>query len=317
MSLKRERPKAEYNCAQDEFYRVCLLGWDSYLNNVNSFGAFNTTYTATLGNTRRAEVLNAQALPDFQARDEQKETAGILLDQKADDCLIKWKALESHIKKSFPKNLHKPKIESAGSDYYHTAANDNWESVSAIMSSARNFIAENTAVLATGGMPSNFPLDFSNLKSEFNDLHGIFQTAKQNAEEQRDEKINANNECFKALSDMFEDGQKIFRYEAAKRERFTFTKILHHVSGSGANIRTLSVSPQSVESVKNARAGSAITNIGTVMFFIFPGIIPLPVDHATPILPGETVPNTFGREITFSNPDAITTARLTLSILES
>ena len=317
MSLRQERPTAAYKCTQEEFYQVCILGWDSYLANQSAFAAFNTLYTTAFGNAQRTEVVDAMELPDFQARDEASETAGILLKEKADECLIAWKALESHIKRSFPESLHKPKLESAGYDNYSDAGHYNWESITALLKSANSFITDNTAALTTGGMPSNFAAAFSTLKNDFNQCLDTFQLAKQEAEEARDTKINADNVCFKVITQMFEDGQKIFRAEAAKRERFTFSKVLGHVSGTGSNLRSVVIAPGESETVHNTRAGSAITNISTVVVFISAGDTALPEANATTLQPGESVPNSFGRVLTFSNNDAGNSAKVALTILES
>ena len=232
MPLQTPRPLQQYNCKQEELYQVCLLGWDSYLENVAAFTSTNTTYTLAFGQTSRTAVLTAKAMPDFQARDEASESFLILMKEAATQCLIQWNLLETHIKKSFPLNLHKPKLESAGADHYEKAAQNNWESVSALMESGKKFIAQNTAALTTGGMPAGFSAAFNTARTSFETLYTQFKDAQQDAEELRDDKINANNAIFSLLSSMFEDGQKIYRNNPAKRERFTFSKVLELVSGA-------------------------------------------------------------------------------------
>ncbi|MBI4945155.1 MAG: hypothetical protein HY840_01995 [Bacteroidetes bacterium] len=231
MPITTPRPKQDYHCTQEELYQVCLLGWDSYLENVLDFTNTNTLYTVPFGQASRAAVITAKAMPDFQARDEASETLLILMKASADQCLILWNLLETHIKKSFPKNLQKPKLESAGTDYYQQAGNNNWASLSALMESANTFITHNTPALIAGGMPPAFPASFSSERTNFETLHTQFKDAEQDSEEQRDTKINANNTIFQTLSSMFEDGQKIYRNNPAKRERFTFSKVLSLISG--------------------------------------------------------------------------------------
>src|SRR3990170_361846 len=107
MALTEERPKAEYKCTQQELYQVCLLTWDSYLENVGDFTGENTNYTVAFGNMNRQAVLDAKKMPDFQQRDEASETLLVLLKEASDECLIKWQSLEGYIKKAFKENLWK------------------------------------------------------------------------------------------------------------------------------------------------------------------------------------------------------------------
>lgn len=234
MPLITPRPEKNYNCTQEELYQVCLLIWDSYIENVTDFTNTNTNYTLAYGQTNRAAVIAAKQLPDFQARNEPAETFLILMKDTAIQCIILWNLLEIHIKKSFPQNLHKPKLEAAGADYYQKAANNNWTALSALMESANKFITQNNAALTTGGMPPTFTSTFSTTSSDFELLHTKFKDAEQDESEQRNTKINANNNLNNTISALNQDAQKIYRDNPAKRERFTFSKVLELVNGGGS-----------------------------------------------------------------------------------
>src|SRR3990172_1740509 len=154
MAITKDRPKSEYKCRQQELYQVCLLTWDSYLENVADFTSENTNYTVAFGQQQRQAVLDAKKMPDFQQRDEASETFGISLKEAAEEGLIKWQSLEGYIKKAFDKKFWKTKLEGAGSTHYGKAADFNWEQVSALLEAGKKFIADNTAVLTSpGGMP--------------------------------------------------------------------------------------------------------------------------------------------------------------------
>lgn len=231
----------------------------------------------------------------------------------ADQCLIQWNLLETHIKKSFPENLHKPKIEAAGGDYYEKAGQNNWESVSALMESGNNFITNNNPALATGGMPGGFPGAFLTAKNNYETLYTQLKDSEQDSEEARDTKINANNLLHKAVSSLNEDGQKIYRNKPAKRERFTFTKVLELVSGAGASTRTVTINPNASEIAKKVRANSPITNISQV---------PIQVGaenstEQTTVNPDDSIANTFGPDIKITNSHPANTAKATVRVSQA
>jgi len=313
MALTTPRPKSEYKCSQEELYQVCLLTWDSYLSNVADFTSANTTYTAAYGNTNRTAVITAKQLPDFQARDEASESSLIQMKDVADLCLIQWNLLETHIKKSFPENLHKPKIEAAGGDHYEKAAQSNWESVSALMESGKTFITANNATLTTGGMPSGFPAAFNSSKTAFENLYTQLNDADQDAEEARDTKINANNAIFKTITSVNEDGQKIYRNKPAKRERFTFSKVLELVSGAGTSTKTVTINPNASEVVKKVRANSPITNISQVPILVGAENS----TEQTTVNPDDSTANTFGADIKITNQHPTNTAKATVRVSQA
>jgi hypothetical protein len=233
MPLQSNRPKAQYNCGQEELYAVATLAWKSYLENIIDFTAHLTTYTTAYGNAQLAAVTTASDMPDAQQRDEKSESLRVLLQTAADNCLIQWKNLESYVLHSFPENLQKAKLEGAGSTHYDAASNNNWDEVNALMKSGKQFITANNAALAANGMPAAFPTTFNTAKTNFETAFANFESSQQGNEELRDQKINANNAIHTTLTAMLDDGQKIYRKNPAKRDRFIFSTVLGLVSGVG------------------------------------------------------------------------------------
>jgi hypothetical protein len=319
MALTEDRPKAEYKCTQQELYQVCLLTWDSYLENVADFTSENTTYTLLFGQQQRQAVLDAKKMPDFQQRDEASETAGILLKEGAEVCLIKWQSLEGYIKKAFAEKFWKAKLEAAGSTHYGKAADFNWEEVSALMESGKKFIDDHTAVLTSpGGMPGGFAGAtgaFETARTAFQGLYGYYKDAQQDNEELADDKIKANNVIFRAVTLLNEDGQKIYRKNAAKRERFTFSSVLELVSGAGATTKTVVIAPATTVTVDKVRANSPITNTAAVPIVVSAGVVAATSKPSSVILnPDDVIPNTFGASVKFENQDAVTAAECTVRV---
>ncbi len=230
------RPQAIYACSQSELYAICTIGWTSFNENQPDFEAFKTIYNATYGTAALAEVEAAKNLPGFQERNEATETTYILLGAAQAKCLMQWKSLRSYIKSSFPADLQKPKIESAGYDHYAKAANKNWDETLLLLTAGQHFIDNNTAALTAGGMPATFSAAYAATTTAFSDLYVQFTDFEQDEEEATDAKILANNKLYQKLLAMFEDAQIIYDTNAAKRERFVFAQIKSMITnkpGSG------------------------------------------------------------------------------------
>lgn len=212
--------------------------WQSYAENQPDFEAFKTIYTAQFGADALLEVEAAKKLPDFQARNQQTETAYINMVETSKNCLSAWRALRSYIKSSFPTNLQKPEIEAAGEDHYMKALKRNWSETELMLVSAINYLGAHTAELTAGGMPATFAADMDTLHSDFAGLYSKFTDFEQDEHEGTDAKVNANNAIYTKTMAMGEDGQLINESDPAKRERFIFARIkeLITTSSSGSGI---------------------------------------------------------------------------------
>ncbi len=237
--MATQRPKNKYKCTQAELYAICSIGWQSYAENQAEFEAFSTLYTTAFGTDAMAEVEAAKNLPDQQARNQQTETAYILMVKAADSCLAKWRALRSYIRASFPEDLYKPNVEAAGQEHYTKALNHNWAETELLLTSALSFMAGHTAELTSGGMPATFEADFQVARNEFIEQYNTFTDSGQDEHEGTDQKVLANNKIYEKLLRMFEDAQVIYEKDPAKRERFYFARIKALIStppsaGSGS-----------------------------------------------------------------------------------
>jgi hypothetical protein len=227
------RPINSYPCSQADLYAVCRIGWNSYGENQADFEAFNTLYTAAYGTDALAEVDAALNLPGFQERDEAAETFHIQMTEAHATAIMKWKALRSYIKHSYPPELQKPKIESAGYDHYSKAANKNWAETQLLLNAGQHFIDNNTADLTAGGMPAAFAAEYTTATDDFLGLYDRFTDAEQDSQEATDEKINANNAIYSKLIRMFEDAQIIYENDPSKRERFVFAQVYAMITRPG------------------------------------------------------------------------------------
>jgi hypothetical protein len=223
-----------YNCAQQELYTVCRVAYRSCSTQLADFSAFKGKYNAAYVTARLAEVEAAAKLPDDQARGEKSEVQRIQLLEKAATCTNLFQRLKRYIADAFPANLQKARTDSAGQQHYEKAANQNWDSVNALNTSASNFITDHlTELTANQNMPATFQATFATAKTAFETLHTQFLSEEGGNPTETQTKITANNDIHTKLMSMLLDGQEIFRNNEALQKQFIFSELLYLASGAG------------------------------------------------------------------------------------
>ena len=227
----------KYKCSQSALYSLCRLAWANCQNQLARFTAFKPFYDAPFITARIAEVTAAEDLPHEQARDEASETAHINLHRQAEICLGKWRELKRYIITAFP-DMEKPKLESAGSEFYDKAQQMNWEEVQALMNAGENFITTHSVDLSAGNnMPVGFPPSFSSSKTNFETVYAQALLEEENQSLATDEKITANNDLQDKVMLMLLDGQVIFQNEESMQQLFIYNHLLEMVTRRVANCK--------------------------------------------------------------------------------
>jgi hypothetical protein len=225
-TLTAKRPRKKYNCNVAELYAGLNIIWKSQSAHEAEFAAENTLYTAGLWLTRAAAIKAASVLPNGEARAATAEVLRINLLKKHEQVMSKWNSLSGFIRTAFAAEFYKTRIDEAGKRHSRKALKQNWKEVEALLQSGKKFISQHGSALSTdGGMPAGFELAFNTLETEFKQLYEAFTTARQNAQEQTDVKIVANNAIWKDGQSMMKDARNIFRKQASLRERFTWKKV--------------------------------------------------------------------------------------------
>jgi hypothetical protein len=227
------KPKNIYPCTMAELYTICRMGWNSFIANIAVFSNFLTTYTAQFGQDALDEIDAAEAMPEFQERNEATELALVDLKQAGKKSLFHWKSLKRYIRVSFPEEDHKAMWESAGEDHYEMANQKNWGELRNMLTAGQNFIVANTALLVAGGMPATFAASYAGSRTIYNDALTNFTNLELDEVEGTDQKVIANNLLYNRLMDMFEDGTHLFEDVPAKRERFVFTHLKEIITNPG------------------------------------------------------------------------------------
>ncbi len=264
------RPLPDYKCPMAALYSGLNTAWDSQAEHEAQFAAENTIYVPGLSVTRKAAIQAAKVLPDGQARYADAESKRLELLEIHEETIDKWNSLDGYIVKAFKGAFYKPRIEEAGKGYYDKAFAKNWEYLDLLLEAGKTFITTHSGVLVSdGGMPAGFAAAYDAKKVIFDGLYGEYKDARQDAQEQTDVKINANNAIYKDGREMMEDGKHIFRKNASLRDRFVWERILELVTPPTDGGATL---PQEFEGDLTGGASEVIS------------IKTLPINAATPVL---------------------------------
>lgn len=239
--------------------------WNSQAEQEAAFAAENTIYTPGLAATKIAAIHAARALPDGQARYAEAEDLRVTLAEKHEGVMGKWNSLDRYISKAFTGAHYKPRVEEAGKGYYTKAAAQNWEYVQLLMEAGKTFITNhNAALLADGGMPAGFAADYDLKKLEFDTVYNNFMDKRQDAQEQTDAKIEANNAIYADGRAIMEDGKHIFRGNASVRDRFIWERVLEMLSSPGAGgneVREGQFVPGKIDNVDLEGVDENVTNV--------------------------------------------------------
>jgi hypothetical protein len=234
-----QTPKSKYNCTQAELYAIANITLNSFQEYLAAFTAFKSIYTATYYADRVAELNAAIALPYFQQRDEPVEVARVALKNKAEESLVAWQALKSYIEGTFKDNLEKAYLESAGAELYRRAAGENWDVLKQMLAMASQFITDHGLEMTNADMmPIGFASDFETLRLDVDALYTDFKAKEQNFKQVTAAKINANNALYDNIITIMKDGKKIFRNDAALRDRFVFKKVKAIVTPPASSVKT-------------------------------------------------------------------------------
>ena len=237
--------KPKYNCSQSELYSSSTTIWDNYIVYQADFAAKKAIYTMQKATDAKAEIADAQALPDAQVRGTAAEVGMIHVREKGDLCMNQHMLLRSYIRDGFEEAEHEARYEEAGASYYRDAGRGDWEAVSAMNAAGKLFIATHlTELTANNNMPAGFETEFGDAVSGFVAQYDQYKADAQTGMA-TEAKILANNHIYTKLMSMCEDAQIFFKDDGAKQDLFTFSKVIDLIS---ADVNGLDVEVKDSES---------------------------------------------------------------------
>jgi hypothetical protein len=227
--------KPDYNCSQVDLYSICETGWANYQNRVAPFTAFKAFYTVPFGVTALAKVSAARLLPDVQQRGAPSESYLVTL--KAEGTLVRddFGKLKRYIDSAFEAAYRKAEYEAAGQLLFDEGMD--WDSIEELGDNMNQYITDKLATLtANQNMPAAFQGVVTGHVTAFNTTYGLYKTAEQTTAA-ANAKIQANNEIYKELMDMFKDGKEIFKRDPEIAKEFTFSVLQQMISPGTQGLR--------------------------------------------------------------------------------
>ncbi len=223
-----------YKCTQLELYSSLDTIWMNYDDHQATLLTYKSKYDAALSTSSKAAITAAKNLPDEEARNAESQNLRFEVVADGDKCTRNWQLLKGYIVEAFPGDNQEAQLDAAGMVYYTNAANHNWEFTVGMNTSAKNFIAANSAtLLAAGFMPAGFELQYKTDSDAFDTKYNLFKHAQQSSEG-TDEKIKANNKIYEDGMKMCADAVMFFVSDDAIVKKFTFTTVLQIVSPPGS-----------------------------------------------------------------------------------
>lgn len=223
-----------YKCTQLELYSSLDTIWINYDDHQAALLTYKSKYNAAFSTAAKAAITAAKNLPDEEARNAESQNLRFEVVADGDKCTRNWQLLKGYIVEAFPGDNQEAQLDAAGMVYYTNAANHNWEFTVGMNTSAKNFIAANSAtLLAAGFMPAGFELQYKTDSDAFDTKYNAFKRAQQSSEG-TDEKIKANNKIYEDGMKMCADATMFFVADDAVLKKFTFNTVLEIVSPPGS-----------------------------------------------------------------------------------
>jgi hypothetical protein len=225
---------AVYKCTQLELYSISETAISNLEANLPVFFDYKTKYTSAFVTVLNKARTDAMALPDVDVRDSVSETLRVEMLPFGASCVKYFQYLKGYIDDAFVVDLREIKYKAAGLAEYEGARANNWEDMVGMNLKMNSFIADNNAILSSGGyMPASFIGNVTTASTGFATKYAAFKQARQTSEK-TGEKIRANNVLYRSMMDFMADGQMLFSGRDEMKKLFTFTVLKSLVSPPGS-----------------------------------------------------------------------------------
>ena len=222
-----------YSADEETFYAAAGKGWKQCTQQQQDFLKFNVTYTSEYIASAVAALQAAKDLPNLEARQGVQTRMKTILDSATVNCNSLVQDLYTIIGRCFPQNQVESLRSEAGSSYYLAATGGNWKSADTLYGMVTAFLIAYNADLIKGKMPADFPAQFASGYDDFSKASDNYSVAKDNLTKGGTAKQNANNAVYATLRPMLDDGQAIYRKNAAMRKFFSFRALIKMVAAPG------------------------------------------------------------------------------------
>ena len=197
--------------SQSDLTRVLPLAWQNYLDYQPKLAAYKARYTPELAAVALANFDKALLLPDAQARNADPELTRIELLTQGREFLEVWQWLGGYIETAYPGAAYKAMRDAAGYKSYAAAAGSDWSAMTALMTSAKQFVKLHDKELQTkGDMPDTFA---ERVRAEAADVETLLKRMAREAQAATDgtsARLTALLSCLEEFMVVSRDAQRVF-----------------------------------------------------------------------------------------------------------
>ena len=226
--------------SQSDLTRVLPLAWQNYADHQPKLAAYKARYTPGFATAALGRFEAALLLPDVQARNADPELTRIELLAQAREFLEVWQWLEGYIEGAYPgAATYKAMRDAAGYKSYAAAAGSDWSAMTALMNSAKQFVALHNAELqAKGDMPPAFAARVVAEAADVETLLKRMAREDQTATAGTSERLTALLACLEEWMGVSRDAQRVFLRQPDVARLFQVEYLLGIVgSGAQAGVR--------------------------------------------------------------------------------
>ena len=314
LELTSPRVKSAFGASFGIFGQIMTLGVANYVTNLAAFTLKNAIWVLAWATQMMTDLAAANLMPDKSSRAGAIAVIKTTLRTNTKACIVGANDLYSLIEQSFPKNLWAAQKEAAGSAHYGKATKKTSE-CSTMMSMGVTYITNNHAALMTGGMLAGFQLSFTGLGTAFDNSNTAYQNAIEAAALLTDAKVAAYNSIYARYQVMAKVGKNIFGNSKAVIEGIVYAQIKKKLNPPHQVVQPVNIPINGSKTIHNAVPLSTITVTGLYAVLICSGANACTIDTATVVNPGNSIPNTFGTEVTFTNVDLLHPTKVTITRL--
>ena len=226
----------KFNVAIPVLVPTVLTILDNGEQHLDTLNAYKSKYTTDYFADKRSAIINAQHMPDADARSAAHEVLRLQLVSENKICLHLWQGFKNYCRDAYPdQDLFDIMLSQGGWNYYDAASAQNWPSQEALNVSATNFMTANATVLRTQGfMPDDYADRYQVAAENFANTYSVFRNALQVSKAGTDARNTALSNCYMDTISLCLDAQNLFADNDTVKALFVFDTVSSMIAPAGA-----------------------------------------------------------------------------------
>jgi type II secretory pathway pseudopilin PulG len=247
--------KSSFGFSQQELYFVTPFFWNAVLRFLPQFSIIFPFYTEAYVAEQLKKIEQARDIPNQVARQDDKKTKGLRLDDALTDCLICYRTLKAYIARLYPAaELQKVKIDASGQIHYAKAASNNRAALGDLNDSAIQFLKNNAEDFKGKNIiPDSFLAQYQAAIEQYQTAQSDYINAASDVKDLTTDNTDANNEIYQAMIQGIDEAKIVFAKDNAQSDYFSVSNFLSLASGSSfAGLKGTITDGATKKGIKNA-----------------------------------------------------------------